>query len=213
MAPLATPRSAPRYKLYYFDIQGRAEVIRLVFKAAGVPFIDSRVSQDQWPDFKPKTPFGSMPVLEMDGQKFGESGAILRWAARKFGLGGKTDADSLVADAVISQASELLDQFIGVFFCQDPAEKEQRTIKLKASANTFFSRWNSVARDIKSTNRTYTYLLGNSLTVADLQIFQTMCQLEPLMDMSAYSKLVNLKSTVQNVQSLKDHLAKRKPDP
>jgi len=207
-----TPRGAPRYKLYYFDIQGRAEVIRLAFRAAGVPFVDSRVSGEEWADFKAKTPYGSMPVLEMDGQKFGESGAILRWAARKFGLGGKTDGDSIIVDAVICQAGELLDQFVGWHFCADEKEKEQKLIKLKTSANTFFSRWNSMARDIKSTNRTYTYLLGNSLTVADLQLFQTLCQLENVMDVSCYSKLLNLKATVQQVPSLKDYIAKRKPD-
>ena len=35
------------YKLYYFNVRGRAEISRLIFNAAGVEFEDVRV--EDWP--------------------------------------------------------------------------------------------------------------------------------------------------------------------
>lgn len=37
----------PSYKLTYFNGRGRAELARLIFAAAGVPFEDERISD--WP--------------------------------------------------------------------------------------------------------------------------------------------------------------------
>ena len=43
----------PKYRLTYFPVQGRGELIRLVFHAARVPFVDRRITVDQWKDLKP----------------------------------------------------------------------------------------------------------------------------------------------------------------
>lgn len=40
------------YKLTYFSLRGRAEPARLLFKLAGKPFDDNRVSGDSWQAFK-----------------------------------------------------------------------------------------------------------------------------------------------------------------
>lgn len=39
---------APKYVLIYFDVRGRAEPTRLLFKAAGVEFEDRRFSFEEW---------------------------------------------------------------------------------------------------------------------------------------------------------------------
>ena len=81
----------PSYKLYYFNLKGRAELTRLIFAAAGVEYTDVRVSD--WPASRDETPLGQLPYLEIDGVKLPQSIAIARFIAREFNLAGKTNLE------------------------------------------------------------------------------------------------------------------------
>jgi glutathione S-transferase len=70
---------------------GRAEAIRLLFAQAEIPYDDVRIEKEQWPDLKPKTPFGQLPILEEDGKILSQSQAIATYLAKKFGLNGADD--------------------------------------------------------------------------------------------------------------------------
>ncbi|KAK2151768.1 hypothetical protein LSH36_352g02000 [Paralvinella palmiformis] len=73
------------YRLVYFDKKARAEVCRMLFVVAGVPYEDVRISLDDWPKLKKDAPFAQLPVLEVDGRKLCQSLAIEIYLARKFG--------------------------------------------------------------------------------------------------------------------------------
>jgi glutathione S-transferase len=74
-------------KLTYFDFDGgRGEAARLAFAIGGVSFIDDRVPFAAWKDRKPHTPFGGLPVLEVDGRSVAQSNGINRYVGKLVGL-------------------------------------------------------------------------------------------------------------------------------
>ncbi|KAK3751691.1 hypothetical protein RRG08_065597 [Elysia crispata] len=203
--------SRPRYKLHYFKARGRAEVTRLVFKAAGVPFVDETFTMGEWPNLKPSMPTGSVPVLEMGGDMFPESGAIVRWAARKFGLAGKSDAEQLRVEEVLAGADDIRDLFLSWFFKSDPQVKTEVEEQMKQKACGFLGRWEDQARETRSSQRVYTYMVGTSLTAADLTLFDILEQLSsvPSIDLSSYPKLQNIRATVASLTPIKSYLQTR----
>ena len=38
----------PHFKLHYFNLRGRGQILRLIFAVADVPFEDYRISPAQW---------------------------------------------------------------------------------------------------------------------------------------------------------------------
>lgn len=53
-------------------------------------------------------PLGQMPVLEVDGQRIGQSGAIARYLAKKVGLAGSDDFESFLIDSVVETINDLV---------------------------------------------------------------------------------------------------------
>ncbi|GMR35086.1 hypothetical protein PMAYCL1PPCAC_05281, partial [Pristionchus mayeri] len=94
-------QAMPAYKLYYFGIRGLGELVRQTLTLAGVEFEDIRV--DNWKEFKGQTPFGQMPVLEVDGKQIPQSFAIARYVAKLHGLAGKTPFEAAWIDAIADQ--------------------------------------------------------------------------------------------------------------
>lgn len=48
-----TGKMAPKIKLVYFNMEGRAELTRLILAQAGVEFEDKRVTREEWMAMKP----------------------------------------------------------------------------------------------------------------------------------------------------------------
>jgi glutathione S-transferase len=76
--------SAPELELFYFDSPGRAEPIRIVLHMAGRKFADKRLKGPDYAALRSSgdLPFGSLPVLRVDGVAIVETPAILRYVAR-----------------------------------------------------------------------------------------------------------------------------------
>ena len=72
-----------KLKLTYFDFHGgRGEPARLALSIGGIAFEDDRVPPSDWASRKAQTPFGALPVLEVDGQVVAQSNAINRYVGK-----------------------------------------------------------------------------------------------------------------------------------
>merc|ERR1711963_1238131 len=60
-------------KLTYFPFKGRAELSRLICAAGNLQFVDHRYNDPpvEWATEQANTPFGQVPMLEVNGKKYG----------------------------------------------------------------------------------------------------------------------------------------------
>ena len=159
----------PSYKLYYFQGRGRAETVRFIFKQAGVDFEDIRLAKEQWAEFKPKTPYGSMPVLEVDGKMLAASHSIQRYLAEEFGLAGSSAWENAQLDSIIDVCFDLGLALVKVHFEKDEARKAELGKKL---AEEDLPKYLGTLEKVITTNNSPDgWLFGNKVTYADLALY------------------------------------------
>ncbi|XP_055335400.1 probable glutathione S-transferase 8 [Paramacrobiotus metropolitanus] len=97
-----------KYRLNYFNAKGSGEVIRWIFAYAGVEYEDNRLDPvTEWPAVKHRAPYGKLPFLEVDGKVLGESYAIQRFLAKRFGLAGSSAWEEAEVDALADYIAEV----------------------------------------------------------------------------------------------------------
>ncbi|TMW67144.1 hypothetical protein Poli38472_012260 [Pythium oligandrum] len=130
-----TPTSTPTLALTYFDMPGRARVLRRALALGGVRFEDRALSRDQIAALKPTLPYGMVPVLTLlpDGLVVAESQAILRYIGRMTGLYPPFKEDPLAAalvDEVLDSFDDLNERLLIPTYQEDDPEK-QKALRLK----------------------------------------------------------------------------------
>lgn len=150
--------------LTYFDFAGgRGEDCRMALHLAGVDFVDDRVRGD-WPERKPKTPFGALPTLEVPGRgTLSQSNAILTFIGRQHGLLPSDAFEAARHEGLLCAVEELRTE-TSATARKDEAEK-------KAARETFaagyFQRWAAnVSEQVQGP-----FAGGEVLSVADLKIY------------------------------------------
>jgi len=156
-------------KLSYFNIKGAAEPSRLAFTVAGVDWEDNRIARESWPEMKPTTPFGSVPVLEFEGKQYAQSNAILRYAGK---LGGLYPSDPLLALEVDMQLDAIEDMFMTIrptMAIKDEDKKmEARKVLAEETLPKWLANFNQTIKDNSSG-----FLAGDSMSIADLKLYAT----------------------------------------
>ena len=117
-------------KFTYLDIKGFGEAIRLTLYVGKVEFEDNRVSYAQVREMgrDGRLPYGQVPILELDGETYAQSGAIMRWAGRKSGLYPEDEKLQLRCDAIedaLTDIKKLLPSiWYGSILGRNPTTKE-----------------------------------------------------------------------------------------
>lgn len=201
----------PGYKLTYFNLQGKAEIIRLIFAAAGVEYDDHRIQFEDWGTLKQTTPFGQVPTLEVDGVTYCQTEAISRFLARKFGLAGKSELDQLRVDMIIGCLTDIRSPISLFLFEKDEAKKAEETRKyVEEKLPTFLKNLELLFVQNHSGEK---FFVGDELTWADLGFLALSDWLLRLkgvdVELAKHAKLSALRKRVQEIPRVAAWLEKR----
>ena len=129
-----------------------------------------RIGGEEWAKFKPNTPYGVMPVLEVDGKKLGGSSCIQRYLAEKYGLAGSNDWENAEIESIVDALGDFGQQLTKVHFEKDEAKKAELAEKVKTEIAPKFL---TIFQSIISKNPSG-WLYGSKVTYADFALHSVM---------------------------------------
>ncbi|XP_074179552.1 hematopoietic prostaglandin D synthase isoform X3 [Rhinolophus sinicus] len=193
----------PNYKLMYFNMRGRAEIIRYIFAYLDIKYEDHRIEQADWPEIKSTFPFGKIPILEIDGLKLHQSLAIARYLTKNTDLAGKTELEQCQVDAIV----DTLDDFMSRF----PWAEKKQDIKKQTFNELLTYDAPQLLQDLEAYLGEREWFIGNSVTWADFYweiCSTTLLVLKPdLLD--THRRLVMLRKKVQAIPAIADWIQRR----
>lgn len=155
------------YKLIYFDLAaGRGEVARLAFTLGGVAFEDVRITREQWPALKPGTPFGMLPVLEVDGQQVSQSNTIARYVGKQTGLYPTDPWQAALCDETMDAIEDTSIKLGATARLEGDERKKAREAMVEGPLR---QNLESLQRRLEAAGGEF--FAGSQLTVADLRVF------------------------------------------
>eukprot|EP01134_Creolimax_fragrantissima_P000930 CFRG0930T1 len=200
---------SPSIKVTYFDAKGRAEPARVAFAYGGIEFTDHRMEPKDWPEIKAKTPFGMVPVVEVEGQVYAEGYAILRYAGKLSGLYPEDPLQALRVDEVISVIENSFMSVLGrSILITDEAEKKAERERIASD----------VLPPILKVLDEYAkggYFVEDKLTIADIAMYEftVLCAFLSDLPNDLFEKYSNIKSVAEHCKNdpkLKEYYANRK---
>ena len=199
----------PTYKLYYFQGRGGAELIRWIFIQAGVPYEDVRLSKEEWAEFKPKTPYGVMPVLEIDGKLYGGSGPIERYLAEQYGLAGSNALENFELSTIYDVTQDLIIRMMILHLEKEDARKAELKKELdETHLPKYLGILNKVITDNGSADG---WIYGNKVTYVDMRIaYMTDMVLKASPNaLDAHPAVAKLKAAVEALPNIAKWLKER----
>ena len=196
--------------MYYFPGRGRAELIRWIFVQAGVPYEDKRVAGEEWAVFKPKTPFGTIPVLDIDGKLLAGSGPIARYLAEEFGLAGSNAVENCELASLYDVMDDLFAKLVSFFLEKDEARKA--TLKKDIDDTQLPKYLGILDKRIKDNGSSEGWIYGQKLTYIDLRVAvlsNIVVMVSGANVLDAYPDLAKLKATVEALPSIAKWIQER----
>src|SRR5690606_21458026 len=113
-------------KLYYFDIYGRAEAIRMLLNHAKVAFDDVKIDGEKLQELKASgvLEFDQVPMLEHEGKHLAQSWSILRYVGKLYGYYPEDAELSWRVDSTIDAVEDYLSAYYRFTFEKDEEKKK-----------------------------------------------------------------------------------------
>jgi prostaglandin-H2 D-isomerase / glutathione transferase len=157
-----------KLKLTYFDFHGgRGEPARLALVIGGIPFEDDRVPLADWgPLRKTNTPFGGLPVLEVDGAVVTQSNGINRFVGKLADLYPSDPWQAALCDEAMDAVEDIGVKVEATFNLSEDEKKAQRIELVDGLIAFYLTR---LQQRLEAHGGQY--FAGGRLSVADLKVF------------------------------------------
>ncbi len=208
--------------LYYFNIPfWRAEVSRLALFIGDIDFEDYRINKEEYNTFKeigelPNkkiAPFKQLPVLDVDGKIFAQTGAIARYCGKLSGLYPKNNSyEAALIDQIIEAAQDI--NYMYTLSSRDK-DIEKRKIAREILATKHLPKWFKFLENLIEQNNESNWFVGNKISIADLAIWRLTGWLSsgiidgvPKSILISFNKLDNLRKEVDRHPKVKEWMLK-----
>ena len=207
-------------KIYYSHTPfWRAEVLRVSLFISNIPFEDVRISREEFinmiktgylPNGK-KVPFHQLPVIEVDGEIIGQTGAIARYCCKISNLYSNDNINAAKIDQIIDAATDITNLVSPTIREKDEQKKVVDRLLLK---NKLLPRWFRYLENILSES-TSDWFVENKMTIADIAMWRLLGWLIsgiidgiPTTIVDSYPKLKNIHHNVHHHPKVQEWMIK-----
>ena len=207
-------------KIYYSHTPfWRAEVLRVSLFISNTPFEDVRITREEFinmiktgylPNGK-KVPFHQLPVIEVDGEIIGQTGAIARYCGKISNLYSKDNINAAKIDQIIDAATDITNLVSPTIREKDEQKKVEDRLLLK---NKLLPRWFRYLENILSES-TSDWFVENKMTIADIAMWRLLGWLIsgiidgiPTTIVDSYPKLKNIHTNVHHHPKVQEWMLK-----
>ena len=159
------------YKLYYFNGNGKAIIIRAILYYSKVKFNDIKISKEDWKKLKQSGKFEceELPVMEHKGKLFYQMHAIEQYLGYTFNIHGKNIEDEYQINCLLDSFDDLFTIFKHFTWPETEEDKEHITDYQKAFKSKF-AFFVSILEKKYNDKGKVNYYLGNYFSLADIFI-------------------------------------------
>ena len=159
-----------QYKLYYFNGNGKAIIIRAILYYSKAKFTDVKVSNEDWKKLKQTGKFGceELPVMEHKGKLFYQMHAIEQYLAYNFNIHGKNIEDEYQINCLLDSFDDLFTIFKHFTWPETEEDKEHIEDYKKAFKSKFAFFVNTLEKKFRDKGQNDKYYLGNYFSLADI---------------------------------------------
>ena len=163
-------------KIYYSHLPfWRAEVLRVSLFIKDIPFEDVRISREEFinliktgflPNGK-RSPFHQLPVIEVDGEIIGQTGAIARYCGKISNLYADDMLKAAKIDQIIDAATDITNVVSPTIREKD---QEKKMEDRKVLVNKLLPRWFRYLENLLSEDDSTWFV--EKMTIADIAIWR-----------------------------------------
>lgn len=200
----------PHYKIIDYTFTTAAELARAILEYVGVSYEDVRIDKEKAGDLEKNTPFGTLPVLEVDGRIIAQHQSICRYLAKQHGLAGKDDMESALCDLVMDGLWHMFAKIRRAQIYQLSKDERCAIFKTMISDDVppYLDRFEKILKSRKEEND---YIVGKEVTWSDLGLTLALAALKYRhgLNLETHPQLLGYLVKMMELPQLAEFLAKR----